>query len=151
MEVNSYKQQFREINKKFNVETTTSAEISSSNNNVERHNLSLAEAMLKPIKDIKCAPDVALAQTLSTINVLQNHVDFSPNQLVFGCNIYTPSVMTDQPSVLTLVISSIIRDNLNVIHNAKKNYMAAKASGKIQKALRHKIRSYVYIYYDNGD
>ena len=55
------KDKFREINKKFNVETTTSAEISSSNNNVERHNLSLAEAMLKPIKDIKCAPDVALA------------------------------------------------------------------------------------------
>ena len=59
--------------------------------------------------------------------------------------------MTYQPSVLTLVISSIIRNNLNVIHNAKKNYMAAKASGYIQKALRHKIRSYVYIYYDNGD
>ena len=77
-------------------------------------------------------------------------MDFSPNQLVFGCNIYTPWVMTDQPSVLTLVISSNIRNNLNVIHNAKKNYMAAKASGKIQKALRHKIRSYVHIYYDNG-
>ena len=59
--------------------------------------------------------------------------------------------MTDQPSVLTLVISSIIRNNLNVIHNAKKNYMAAKASEKIQKALRHKVRSYAYIYYDNGN
>ena len=78
-------------------------------------------------------------------------MDYSPNQLVFGRNIYTPSVMTDQPSVLTMVISFIIRDNLNVIHNAKTNYMVAKASEKIQKALRHKVRSYTYIYYDNGD
>ena len=47
--------------KKINDEATTSAEISSSNNNVEHHNLSLAEAMLKPIKDIKCDLDVVLA------------------------------------------------------------------------------------------
>ena len=50
------------MNKKLNVETsTTIAEIPSSNNNIERHNLSLAEAMLKPINNIKCTPDVVLA------------------------------------------------------------------------------------------
>ena len=141
------------MNEKLNVETsTTIAEIPSSNGSVERHNLSLAKAMLKTIKDIKCAPDVALAQTVSTINALQNHGSFSPNQLVFGSNINTPKVITDRPSVLTSVISSdIIRDQLNAIHSAKNNYMAAKASEKIQKVLRHKVRSYAYISYDNGD
>ena len=53
---------FREMNEKLNVETsTTIAEIPSCNGSAERHNLSLAKAMLKTIKDIKCAPDVALA------------------------------------------------------------------------------------------
>ena len=50
------------MNEKLNVETsTTIAEIPSGNGSVERHNLSLAKAMLKTIKDIKCAPDIALA------------------------------------------------------------------------------------------
>ena len=61
-------------------------------------------------------------------------------------------MITDRPSVLTSVISSdIIRDQLNAIHSAKNNYMTAKASEKIQKVLRHKVRSYAYISYDNGD
>ena len=60
--------------------------------------------------------------------------------------------MTDRPSVLTSVISSdIIRNHLNAVHSVKNYYMASKASEKIQKVLRHKVRSYAYISYDNGD
>ena len=59
--------------------------------------------------------------------------------------------MTDWPSVLISVISSdIIRDHLNAIHSAKEDYMADKVSEKIQKVLRHKVRLYAYIFYNNG-
>ena len=55
-------ERFREMNEKFNIETaTTAAESPFSNGIVERHNLVLAEAMDKTIKDAKCSPDVALA------------------------------------------------------------------------------------------
>ena len=61
-------------------------------------------------------------------------------------------MITDRTLDLTLVISSdIISDHLNAIHSVKNNYMAAKASEKIQKVLRHKVGSYAYISYDNGD
>ena len=128
---------FREMNEKFNVETTTTAaESPFSNGIVERHNLILAEAMLKTIEDVKCAPDVALAWAVSAKNALQNHGGFSPNQLVFGRNINTPSVLIDRTPALTTVTSSdIIRDNLNAIHSSRKNYMEAEASEKIRKAL----------------
>ena len=52
---------FREMNEKLKVDTINTAEIPSSNGSVERLNLSLAEAMLKTINDIKCASDVVLA------------------------------------------------------------------------------------------
>ena len=144
---------FREMNEMFNVETaTTAAESPFSNGIVERHNLILAEAMFKTIEDVKCAPDVALAWAVSAKNALQNHGGFSPNQLVFGRNINTPSVLTDLPPALTSVTTSdILRDNMNAIHSSRKNYMGAEASEKIRKALRHKIRSYADISYVNGD
>lgn len=144
---------FREMNEKFNVETTTTAADSPfSNGIVERHNLILSESMLKTIEDIRCSPEVALAWAVSAKNALQNHGGFSPNQLVFGRNINIPSVLTDLPPALTSCTSSdIIRDNLNAIHSARKNYMAAEASEKIKKALRHKVRSYSDVVYENGD
>ena len=144
---------FREMNEMFNIENaTTAAEAPFSNGIVERHNLILAEAMNKTIEDVKCAPEVALAWAVSAKNALQNNGGFSPNQLVFGRNINTPSVLTDRPPALTSDTSSdIMRDNLNAIHSSRKNYMAAEASGKIRKALRHKIRSYADVAYDNGD
>ena len=146
-------ERFREMNEKFNIETaTTPAESPFSNGIVERHNLILAEAMYKTIEDVRCAPDVALAWAVSAKNALQNHGGFSPNQLVFGRNINNPSVLTDKPPALTQATSSdIMRENINAIHSSRKNYMAAEASEKIRKALRHKVRSYADIAYEKGD
>ena len=144
---------FREMCEKLNIEsTTTAAESPFSNGIVERHNLILAEAMVKTLEDVRCDPDVALAWAVCAKNALQNNGGFSPNQLVFGRNINTPSVLTDNPPALSSVTSSdIIRNNLNAMHSARKNYMAAEASEKIRRALRHKVRSYADVSYVNGD
>ena len=146
-------ERFREMNEKFNIETaTTAAESPFSNGIVERHNLVLAEAMDKTIEDAKCSPDVALAWAVSAKNALQNHGGFSPNQLVFGRNVNSPSVLTDLLPALTQSTSSdIMRENINAIHSSMKNYMAAESSEKIRKALRHKVRTYADVSYEKGD
>ena len=129
---------FREMCEKLNiVSTTTAAESPFSNGIVERHNLILSEAMVKTMEDVKCGPDVALAWAVCAKNALQNNGGFSPQQLVFGYNTNTPSVLSDSPPALSSTTSSdIIRNNLNAMHSARKNYMEAEASEKIRRALR---------------
>ena len=143
----------REMNEKLNIEsTTTAAESPFSNDIVERHNLILSEAMLKTIEDVKCDPEVALAWAVSAKNALQNNGGFSPNQLVFGRNPNVPSVLTDLPPAFeTTTSSDLIRNNMNALHSARKNYIAAESSERIRRALRHKVRSYADTVYVNGD
>ena len=108
--------------------------------------------MEKTFEDVRCAPDVALAWAVSAKNALQNHGGFSPNQLVFGRNINTPSVLTDRLPALTQVTSSdMMRETINAVHSSRTNYIAAESSDKIKKALRHKVRSYADIAYEKGD
>ena len=59
------------FNQKLNIEsTTTAAESPFSNGMVERHNLILAEAMIKVIEDVKYSPDIVLAWADSATNAL---------------------------------------------------------------------------------
>ena len=119
---------------------------------VERHNLILAEAMIKVIEDVKCSPDIALAWAVSAKNALGSHGGFSANQLVFGRNTNTPSVLIDHPPALESATSSdIIRMNLNAMYSARKRYVEAESSEKIRRALRHKVRSYADVVFMNGD
>lgn len=108
--------------------------------------------MLKTLEDVKCAPEIALAWAVSAKNALHNNGGFSPNQLVFGRNTNNPSVLVDRPPALESVTSSdIIRTNMNAMHSARKNYIAAENSEKIRRALRHKVRTYSDVVFNNGD
>ena len=141
-------ERFREMSEKLNIEsTTTAAESPFSNGMVERHNLILAEAMIKVIEDVKCSPDIALAWAVSAKNALGSHGGFNANQLVFGRNTNTPSVLIDHPPALESATSSdIIRMNLNAMYSARKRYVEAESSEKIRRALRHKVRSYADVF-----
>ena len=125
-------EKFREMNEKLNIETaTTAAESPFSNGMVERHNLTLAEAMFKTIDDVHCEPKIALAWAVCAKNSLQNYNGFSPNQLVFGHNINIPSVLVDNLSALESTTSSdIIRKNMNAMHVARQKFIEAESSEK---------------------
>ena len=87
------------------VETrTTVGESPFSNGIVERHLYFCLRLSLKLCK-MSCEPDVALAWALSAKNGLQNSGDFNSNQLVFGHNVNTPSVLTDQLPALQATTS----------------------------------------------
>ena len=146
-------ERFREMSEKLNIEsTTTAAESPFSNGIVERHNLILAEAMIKVIDDVKCSPDIALAWAVSAKNALGSHGGFSSNQLVFGRNTNIPSVLIDHPPALESATSSdLIRINMNAMHSARKRYVEAESSEKIRRALSHKVRSYADVVFVNGE
>ena len=99
---------------------------------MERANHILNEVFQKTLLDVGCEPEVALAWATSAKNALQNYCRYSPNQLVFGFNVNTPTVLTDKLPALTSTTSSeIIRKNLEALHSARQNYIAAELSEKI--------------------
>ena len=143
----------REMNEKLNVETkTTAGESPFSNGIEERHNKVLFEAFSKTLEEVSCEPEVALAWALSAKNSLQNHCGFTQNQLVFGHNVNTPSLLTDKlPALEPTTSSEIIQKNMNALHSARKNFIQAENSEKIRRALRHQVRTYADEVYENGE
>ena len=78
--------------------------------------------MKKTLENKKCEPEIALAWAVSAKNALQNHSGHSPNELVFGFNINTPSVLTDQLLALEAATTSdVVRVNLNASHAVRKS------------------------------
>ena len=65
------------------------------------------------------------------------------NDLVFGFNINTPTVLIDQLLALEAVTTSeMARTNLNALHAARKSFIEAESSEKIWRALRFNVRTY---------
>ena len=63
--------------------------------------------------------------------------------IVFGFNINTPSVLTGQiPALKAATTSEMVRTNLNTLHTARKSFIEAESSEKIQRALRSNVRTY---------
>ncbi|GAB1599998.1 hypothetical protein Ahia01_000277300 [Argonauta hians] len=108
--------------------------------------------MEKTLQDEKCELEIALAWAVSAKNALQNHSGHSPNELVFGSNINTPSVLIDQlPALDASTTSDMVRINLNALHSARKRFMEAESSEKIRRALRCNVRHYADEEFETGD
>ena len=120
------------MNQKLGIETsTTTGEAPYSNGIVERNHKALFESMMKTIDDCKCDLGTAFAWAVCAKNCLQNVYGYSSNQLVFGSNVSPPSVITDLPPALVSTTSSNkIRNNLNVIQEARENFIKAESSEK---------------------
>lgn len=65
----------------------------------------------------------------------------------FGINTKFPSVIDNELSAVDVWSSDIIHQNINVLHNARQNYITAESSEKISRALGHNIQAYVYVAY----
>ena len=109
------------MNEKQNIETcTTAAKSAFRNSAVERHNLIVAEAMEKTLEGEKCEPELVRAWDITAKSALQNHLGHNLNEIVFGLNINTTSVLTDQlPAVEAATTSEMGRTNFNTVHVAK--------------------------------
>ena len=55
------------------------------------------------------------------------------------------------PAFESMTSSDIIRENLNAMHEARKNYIKAESSERIKRGLRHNVRTYSEVQYENGD
>jgi hypothetical protein len=146
-------EEYREMNEQLNIHTaTTAAESPFSNGIVERHNLTLAEAMKKTMSDEKCKAEVALSWALAAKNALHSSGGVSPNMMVFGRNANFPNVLTDKlPALEPRTESEMVRRIINTIHVARQNYVKAESSEKIRRALRSKVRNYVDVTYEAGE
>ena len=141
------------MNEKLGIETcTTAAESPFSNGVCERHNAVIAEAMKKTIEEEKCDPEIALAWAISAKNALHNNSGYSPNELIFGYNVNSLSVLTDKlPALEPHTTSDMVRIMQNARHTAMKNHIEVDASDKIRKALRAKTRTYADEHYEPGE
>ena len=65
---------------------------------------------------------------------------------------YPPFILTNKlPALESATSTDIIRRNMEVLHKARQNFVQSESSEKIQRALCHKVRSYGYVKYSNGD
>ena len=135
---------FVEMGEKLNTEIKgTAAESPWSNGMNERHNGILGEMVVKTMHDCKCDLQTALMWSLAAKNSLANVYGFSPHQLVFGKNATFPSNLHNKlPALDDQCDSAVMRDNLNVLHAARENYMKLESCAKLKKALRSKTRTH---------
>ena len=96
--------------------------------------------MLKVFEDMKCDINIALAWAVSAHNALANNSGFSPNQLVFGFNPAVPTVTNSPlPALESVSGSDIVRQNLNALHSARREYLKNESSKRIKRVLRHNV------------
>ena len=133
-----------EIGQKLNTEIkSTAAESPWSNGMNERHNGILGEMIVKTMSDTSCDLHTALMWSLAAKNSLANVYGFSPQQLVFGKNAAFPSNLHNKLPALDDEFSSVVmRDNLNVLHSARENFIKLESCAKVKKALRSKTRNH---------
>ena len=65
---------------------------------------------------------------------MQSHGRYSSNQLVFQVNV-------NLPYLESFTSSDIIRQNLNALHDQRKNFVKAESCERIKRALWHNVRT----------
>lgn len=145
--------EFREMGEKFNIKIlTTAAESPWSNGICERMNAVLGKSVDKIMAESRCGVEVALAWAVSARNALPNFSGFSSNQLVFGFNPAIPASFLNEPPANEFQINSeIVRQNLNAMHEARRNFIEMESCQRLKRALNHNIRETPFELLENGN
>jgi len=94
--------------------------------------------ILNIVDSNKCSVANALVWAVSVKNALHNNRGFSLTNWYLEKIPNLPSVLTAKPPALrTVTPSSLIAENLNALHTARKAYIQCEASKKIKNALKH--------------
>ena len=104
------------------------------------------------LDDSSMSEDMALQYVVSVRNNFMFINGFTPSQLVFGQNPRLPLSSEDSMPALEGVSSSaIIADNLNSLSAAREAFVKMEVESKFRRALKHPVRSYVDVFYKQGD
>lgn len=143
---------FLEMCENMNIQVMHTAAYSPFSNGLcERDHALIDEMMVKIISEQpELSLRVALAWAINAKNCLQMVGGFSPYQLVYGWNPRLPCTMSDDLPALGGTSSEMVAKHLNASHSARKAFISAETSDKIQWALRHKVRTTVGAF-KNGD
>ena len=141
---------FRDLCENFNITVKTTPAYSHIGL-CEKDNHMLAETVLKVKEDNKCDWETALAWSVCAKNLLINSKGFSPHQLVLGRNVNLPTVLSDKlPALEGQTESPTVAEHLPSLHLARKAFIMAESSEKIQRALCKQTRQTRAVY-TNGD
>ena len=136
-------EEYKEICEQFNIEICATAAYSPwSNGTCERNHYVVDVCVQKMLEeDPKMTLEVALAWAVNAKNSMQNHLGFSPIQLVVGCNPNLPCAITNNlPAQEEVKVSDTVRNHLNALHSARRAFTKAESSDRIKRALKHNVR-----------
>ena len=85
--------------------------------------------------------EVALANAISAKNSMQNHLGFTPIQLVTGTLPNFPSILNNDLQELEETDSNVVNNHLNAMYAARRAFVKAESSDRIKRALRHPVRA----------
>ena len=134
---------FRSTCDKYNIRVKSTASRAPYSNGVnERHNGIIGSMVTKLLEEGYDLEDAVCLAT-SAKNALANINGFSPNQLVFGKNPNFPSVLTsDLPGLEESKEDDILRENLNLMHKSRTEFVRMENDERLKRALKHQTRGH---------
>ena len=136
-------EEYRELSEKFNIEICTTSAYSPWSNGICERNHYVVDLCIQKMmeEDPQMSLEVALAWAVNAKNSLQNHLGFSPIQLVTGSHPNLPSVLTNNlPAQEEIIMSETVANHLNALHLARRAFTKAESSERIKRALKHNVR-----------
>ena len=128
------------MSEKLNIETaTTAGESPFSKGTAERQNKTLMVAMEKTTRDVKCEQDIASAWAVSAKMLFQTQAVLSPNQLVFGCIVNTPTVLKTSSMSWYQPRAMVSFRRTWKPFTKPKNFVPSEAIQKVCQPLCHKV------------
>ena len=147
-------EEFNAMCELFGIEHRTTAGYSPfSNGTVERHNGIIGTMVKALMEDLNIKIDVALPWAIQAKNNLKCLQGFTPSQLVFGKNMKVPSIseMEDVTELKEITKSKYLADKINVMQQAREEFLKAERSMKLKRALKSKVENSTCNHYVNGD
>ena len=138
---------YLEAMEQYNIEVCTIGASSPwSNGTCERNHAVIDFIVDKMLEeDPKMKIEVALADAISAKNSVQNHLGFTPIQLVTDTLLKIPSILNSDLPALEEADSNVV--NMYAVQRA---FVKAESSDKIMRALRHPVRV-SEAFFENGE
>ncbi|XP_033105174.1 uncharacterized protein LOC117107578 [Anneissia japonica] len=142
----------KDMGENFNIEIVTTASYSPYSNGIcEKHNGVLTEILMKLKKNHNYDLETSLLWVINAKKCLHNVYGFSPFQIAMGRNPDLPSVLNDKLQALEgQSVCVQVAKHINVMYNARKEFLNTESSEKYRRALRKQTRSFEDKY-EQGD
>ena len=143
---------YLEAMEQYNIEVCATGASSSWINGACERNHAAIDLMVDKMleKGPKMEIEVALANAISAKSSMQNHLGFTPIQLVTGTLPNIPSVLNSDLPALEEADSNVVNNHLNAMFSTRRTFVKTESSDKIKWALRHPVRASEE-FFENGE